>query len=172
MRRAVRRLPLALALGLTLEAAACGYSLSGNLPDHIRTVAVPTFRNKTQEPAVENTLTAAVISAFAGSGKLRVVPLSEADAVLEGEVVGYQIESVAVDRRINVREYRLVVTMNIQFRDLRRNAMLWRQEGLQEKADFRVPGQVAETISREEGAVREAAVDIGRRIVALVVDRF
>jgi hypothetical protein len=43
---------------------------------------------------------------------------------------------------------------------------------LQEKADFRVPGQVADTISREEAAVREAAVDIGRKLVNLVVERF
>lgn len=162
---------LALAL-LATAAGGCGYSLSGSLPAHIKTVAVPTFTNRTQEPAVENTITAAVVNAFVSSGKLRVVPLAEADAVLEGEIVGYQIQSVAVDRRINVREYRLLVTLNIQFRDVRRGGLLWRQEGLQEKADFRVLGQVAETISREEGAVREAAVDIGRKIVNLVVDRF
>jgi hypothetical protein len=71
-----------------------------------------------------------------------------------------------------VREYRLVVTVNIQFKDVRKGEMLFRQEAVQERADFRVPGQVAETISSEEGAVREAAVDIGRRIVNLVVDRF
>jgi hypothetical protein len=135
-------------------------------------VAVPTFKNRTLEPAVENTVTAAVISAFANSGKLRIAPAEEADSILEGEIVGYQIQSLAVDRTINVREYRLLVTMNIHFRDARRGDTLWRQEGLQEKSDFRVPGQVSETISREAGAVREAAVDIGRKIVNLVVDRF
>lgn len=150
----------------------CGYSFRGNLPPHIKTVAVPTFKNKTQEPAVENTITAAVVNAFVSSGKLKVVPPDEADSILEGEIVGYQIQSLAVDRTINVREYRLLVTLNIQFRDVRRGGTLWRQEGLQEQADFRVPGQVSETISREEGAVREAAVDIGRKIVNLVVDRF
>ena len=121
---------------------------------------------------MENTITAAVVNAFVSSGKLKVVPPDEADSILEGEIVGYQIQSLAVDRTINVREYRLLVTMNIQFRDVRRGGTLWRQEGLQEQADFRVPGQVSGTISREEGAVREAAVDIGRKIVNLVVDRF
>jgi len=155
-----------------LALSACGYSFTGNLPPHIKTVAVPTFVNKTQEPAVENAITSAVINAFVTSGKLRVVPVSEADSILEGEIISYQIQSAAVDRAINVREYRLVVTVNIQFKDVRKGEMLWRQEALQERADFRVPGQVAETISSEEGAVREAAVDIGRRIVNLVVDRF
>jgi outer membrane lipopolysaccharide assembly protein LptE/RlpB len=164
-----RLLPAALA---ALVVGGCGYSLSGNLPDHIRTVAVPIFKNRTQEPAVENAITSAVISAFVNGGRLRVVPLDEADAVLEGEITGYAIDSIAFDRRSNVREYRLRVTVNIQFRDLKRNAVLWRQEGLEEKSDFRVPGQVSETVSREEGAVRQAALDIGRKIAVLAVDRF
>jgi len=163
---------LAAVCAAMLALGGCGYSFRGNLPPHIRTVAVPTFKNRTQEPAVENTVTASVVNAFVSSGKLKVVPIEEADSILEGEIVGYQIQSLAVDRTINVREYRLLVTMNIQFRDVRKGDVLWRQEGLQEKADFRVPGQVSETISREEGAVREAAVDIGRKIVNLVVDRF
>lgn len=166
-----RRCLLAAAV-LMLAVGGCGYSLSGNLPGHIRTVAVPVFTNKTQEPAVENAITNAVINAFVTSGRLRVVPVEQADSVLEGEIVGYQIDSIAFDRRLNAREYRLLVTLNIQFRDVRQGTMLWRQEGLQEKADFRIPGQVSATISREEGAVRQAAVDIGRRIVNLAVDRF
>ena len=150
----------------------CGYSLGGNLPGHIKTVAVPVFVNRTHEPAVENFLTRAVIDAFVTSGRLRVVRPEDADAILEGEIVGYRLEALAFDPRANVREYRLWVTLNLRFRDVRKQAMLWRQEGLQEKADFRVPGQVAQTISREESALRQAAVDIGRAIVNLAVDRF
>ena len=157
------------ALGL---ATGCGYSTQGNLPNHIKSVAVPTFRNKTEQPAVESTITAAVINAFVTSGKLKVVAADQADSILEGEVVGYVIVSVAVDNRINVRQYRLVVTMNLEFRDVRQGGMLFRQEGLQEQADFTVPFEVSGTINREEGAVRAAAVDIGRRVVNLVVDRF
>lgn len=157
------------ALGL---ATGCGYSTKGNLPSHIKSVAVPTFRNKTEQPAVESTITAAVINAFVTSGKLKVVAADQADSILEGEVVGYDIVSVAVDNRINVRQYRLVVTLNLSFRDMRQGGMLFRQEGLQERADFAVPFDVSATINREEGAVRAAAVDIGRRVVNLVVDRF
>jgi hypothetical protein len=153
-------------------ATGCGYSTKGNLPGHIKSVAVPTFKNKTQEPAVESTITAAVINAFVTSGKLKVVSLDQADSILEGEVTGYDIVSIAFDNRINVRQYRLVVTMNLQFRDVREGGMLFRQEGLQERADFTVPFEVSGTINREEGAVRAAAVDIGRRVVNLVVDRF
>lgn len=152
--------------------AGCGYSLRGGLPGHIQTVAVPIFVNKTQEPAVEDLLTRAVVDAFVTSGRLKVVRREEADSILEGEIVGYRVDSLSFDPRANVREYRLTVTLNLQFRDVKQNAMLWRQEGFQEKADFRVPGQVSATLSREESALRAAAADIGRAIVTLAADRF
>ena len=155
-----------------LSLAGCGYSLRGSLPEHIRTVAVPVFANKTQQPAIESFLTRAVVDAFVTSGRLKVVRPEDADSILEGEIVGYQLDSLSYDPRANVREYRLSVTLNLQFRDVKQNVMLWRQEGVQEKADFRVPGQVAATITSEESALRLAAVDIGRAIVNLAVDRF
>jgi outer membrane lipopolysaccharide assembly protein LptE/RlpB len=155
-----------------LLVAGCGYSLRGALPPHIRTIAIPIFSNRTQEPAVENVITQAVVDAFATSGQLKIASLQDADAILEGEIVGYRLESLSFDPKANVREYRLLVTLNLQIKDTKKNVMLWRQEGLQEKADFRVPGQVAATISREEAAVKRAAVDIGRAIVNLTVDRF
>ncbi len=165
----------ALALGLTLLAiapAGCGYSLRGNLPDHIQTVAVPVFTNRTSEAAVENLLTGAVVEAFSTNGRLRVVSPEAADSILEGEVIGYSLQSIAFDAQANVRLYRLVVTMNLRFRDVQRNTVLFEQQRLREKADFQVLGAVSQTISREESAIRAAAIDIGRAIVSLAVDRF
>jgi outer membrane lipopolysaccharide assembly protein LptE/RlpB len=166
-----RRLAGVLVL-LALLAGGCGYSLRGNLPAHIKTVAVPTFKNRTPEPGVETFLTGAVVEAFSTNGRLTVVEPEHADAVLEGEVVGYQVQSVAYDPRANVQQYRLVVTMNLRFRDVKRAVVLFEQENLQERSEFRTLGAVAQTISREESALRAAAVDIARAIVAFAIDRF
>ena len=161
------------ALALVLATlGGCGYSLRGTLPEHVKTVAVPVFANKTSEPAVENFLTQAVVQAFSTNGRLRVVKPEEADAILEGEVVGYEIQALAFDPRASIRQYRLVVTMNLRFRDVRRKTLLFEQARFQEKADFRVIGVVSQTISREESALQAAAVDIARAIVSLAVDRF
>jgi hypothetical protein len=130
------------------------------------------FGNRTGEPAVENLITRAVIEAFSTNGRLRVVGADAADAILEGDVVGYRLESIAFDPRANVRQYRLLVTLNVRFRDVRRNTVLFRRDGFQEKADFRVLGAVSETISREETALRAAAVDIARTVVSLAIERF
>lgn len=162
----------ALALAAALLAGGCGYTVGGTLPSHIQTVSVPIFRNTTREPGVESLITRAVVEAFSTNGRLKVVGSREADAVLDGEITGYTIASIAFDKDANVRLYRLIVTLNLQMRDVKRNAVLFQQNGVQEQADFRVQGQVSQTISREESALRVAATEIGQSIVALAVTRF
>src|SRR5213594_4403931 len=139
-------------LVLGLFTGGCGYTVGGNLPPHVKTVAVPIFKNLTQQPAIENVITAAVVNAFANGGRLKVVPVAQADSILEGEIVGYTVDSIAFNSSINAQEFRLRVRLNIE---------------------FRVGGQVSQTISSErEGAASQAAVDIGRKIVSLALDRF
>lgn len=161
----------ALALGL-LAVAGCGYSFRGTLPEHIQTVAVPVFVNKTGEPRIESLLTNGVVEAFSTNGRLRVVKREDADAVLEGEVIGYSVQSISYDSQANVRQYRLVVTMNLKLLDMKKSAVLFEEHGLREKADFNVMNAVSQTISVEETAVRTAATEIGRAIVSLTVSRF
>ena len=162
-------------LGLVLVAlllAGCGYSTRGSLPDHIKTVAVPVFKNRTLEPGVETAITSGVVNAFTNGGRVRVVAPDQADAILEGEVVAYSLDGLAFDRNANVRAYRLRLVLNVEFRDVRRSALLWRQEGLEETSDFQVEGQVSDTVARGQGAVLQAASEIGRKVVNLAVDRF
>jgi len=164
----------AAALVLAVVLAGCGYSvgMGGNLPSHIKTVAVPIFVNNTQEPAIESVITGAVINAFVTSGRLRVVPVGQADSILEGVIAGYNLESIAYNSSVNATEYRLRIRVNINFRDLRDHSTLFKQEGLEEWANFRVQGQVSDTIAVEDVAARQAAVEIGRKIVSAAVDRF
>jgi hypothetical protein len=173
-RRPLRALAALAALcALTAAAGGCGYTIGGNLPPHIKTVAVPMFRNLTQQPAIEQIITSAVVNAFSTAGRLKVVPVPQADAILNGEITGYNVEPIAYNSAIDAQEMRLRVTVNIQFRDVKNNTMLWQQNGLEERSDFRVRGQVSQTISTErDTAAGAAAQDIGRRIVSMALDRF
>jgi outer membrane lipopolysaccharide assembly protein LptE/RlpB len=150
----------------------CGYTVNGTLPSHINTVAVPIFRNRTQEPAIEGFITRAVVEAFSTNGRLKVVGSGNADAILDGEITEYSVASIAFDKDSNVRQYRLVVTVNLRMRDMRKKALLFQQNAVREQADFRVQNAVSATISREETALQAAAVDIGRAIVSLAITRF
>jgi outer membrane lipopolysaccharide assembly protein LptE/RlpB len=151
--------------------AGCGYSLRGTLPEDIRTVGVPVLANRTQEPAAEEVVTRAIIDAFTTDGRLRVVRPENADAVLEGEVVGYELQPLAFDRTLDVQQYRLVVTLNVRLRVTRTGELLFEEQGVRERADFRAT-ESSVTLARESGALRQAATDIGRAVVSLALQRF
>jgi outer membrane lipopolysaccharide assembly protein LptE/RlpB len=169
----VRGVGRALALGVLAAAVAgCGYSFRGTLPEHIQTVAVPVFVNKTGEPKLGSVLTNGVLEAFSTNGRLRVVRREDADAVLEGEVIGYSVVSISYDSNANVRQYRLTVTMNLKLLDMKKSAVLFEEHSLSEKADFNVQSAVSQTIAVEETAVRSAAIEIGRAIVSITLSRF
>ena len=163
--------------GLTLAVAAvalgaCGYSFRGTLPSHIHTVAVPMFLNRTSQPGVEAILTRAVAQALVTNGRLRVVRAEDADSILNGEVITYSVAPIAFDQSLNIQEYRLVVVLNLRMRDVRKNTVLFQQNGVSEQADFRVAGPVSATIAVEETALTSAAGEIARSIVSLAIDRF
>lgn len=160
------------ALGAVASAlAGCGYSFHGTLPDHIKTIAVPIFINRTQQPAVESVITRAIVDAFATNGRLRVVKPEDADSILDGEVISYNVAAIAVDPSLGVQQYRLAVSLSLRMRDVRENKVLFQQANFSEQADFRVAGSVAQTLSVEAGALQQAATEIARSVVSLALDR-
>ena len=90
-----RRRGIAALAAIVWAIAGCGYSFQGTLPPHIKTIAVPMFVNRTNQPAVESVITRAIVDAFATNGRLRVVRREDADALLEGEVIAYTLGAIA-----------------------------------------------------------------------------
>ena len=168
----MRRRLLLLTLAAGLVAAGCGYSLRGNLPEHLQTVAVPMFLNRTPVPAVENFMTSAVLNAFMTNGRLRVVGVSEADAILDGEITNYSLQAISYDAVANVTQYRLTLTLNLTFRDVRRNRVLTQRRGYSDRVDFAVPGTVAETIAKTEAELQNVSAVMARTVVSYVIDQF
>ena len=81
----MRRLVLTL---LFLLVAGCGYySVSGSLPGHIKTCAVPLFENETVEPGIVEEITDVVIDAIIQDGTMKVVGEFQADAVVRGTII-------------------------------------------------------------------------------------
>ncbi|MBI3456247.1 MAG: LptE family protein [Candidatus Rokubacteria bacterium] len=174
MSRAVRVASiLAAVVGTVLVAGGCGYSLRASLPANIKTVHIPVLENRTQEPGIEEFITQALTQAVVTSGRLRLAESAErADAVLEGSIVEYSLTSLAFDRAANVTQYRLQIALTLTLRDRAKNEVIWKQDRIEERADFPVAGQVTQTLVREEQAVRRAAVDVARAIVSLAFEGF
>ncbi len=150
----------------------CGYSLRTNLPPGIESVHVPVLVNRTQEPGIEDFITQALTQAVVQSGVRITRNAQTADAVLEGSIVEYRLTSLSFDRTANVTSYRLIIGLALTFKDLKQNRIIWKQDRIEERADFLVAGQVTQTLAREELAVQRAAVDVARAIVSFAFEGF
>jgi len=71
-----------------------------------------------------------------------------------------------------VQAYHLRVVLNVAFRDVRQNKLLWQEKGLTQTSDFQVQGQVSDTLAQGSGAASQAAADIGRKIANAAVELF
>ena len=158
-RRAVRVLLASLAVALV--SGGCGYSLRTSLPPGIRSVHVPVLENKTAEPGIEDFITQALTQAVVQSARVRIARnAQEADATLSGSIVEYRLAALSFDSSANVTSYRLIIGLALTFKEVKQDKILWKQDRIEERADFLVAGQVTQTLAREEAGRAEGG---GRR---------
>jgi outer membrane lipopolysaccharide assembly protein LptE/RlpB len=162
----------ATAAGAVLAAGGCGYSLRPSLPPGIKTIHVPVLENRTQEPGIEDFITQALTQAVVTSGRVQMTGAAAADAVLSGQIVEYSLIALSFDRTANVTQYRLRLGLALTLRDVKKNTVIWKQDRIEERADFQVAGQVTTTLARENDAVRRAAVEVSRAIVSFAFEGF
>jgi hypothetical protein len=127
---------------------ACGYKAGSLLPGHIKKIYIPTFENETTRYGIEQDLTSLVVEAFTNDNRLSVVSEGEADAMLRGVIVGYQKGALTFDRAQTVDEFKIEITVSVEFEDLRDGKILWKE------GEFRA--WESYTAGEDEGGEEEA----------------
>src|SRR5205823_6882531 len=94
-------------------------------PWHIKSVAVPTFGNRTVQYTLGQELTDAVIDRFVRDNHLKVVPQRDAQSVIQGTVLEYRNEVFGYTAAEQAQEYRLGMRVEVRFKDLVKNKDLW-----------------------------------------------
>jgi outer membrane lipopolysaccharide assembly protein LptE/RlpB len=158
------------ALFVLLIQLGCGYRLAGNLglPPHIKTIAVPIFKNNTTEPDIEKVLTEAIIERLQDYGQLRITSTDKADAVLYGSVTSYEPHTaLSFDKDFLVREYRLSLTAQVELRELKPERLIWGKKSLSAKTEYPVGADVLQTQASEQQAQRVAAFELARDLINL-----
>jgi len=151
----------------------CGYTTGSLLPSHMKTIAVPIFKNSISpeslsyqyHPGVEVDITREVIDRFFFDGNLRVVGVGEeADLELVGELIDYIKEPLRYgpDAK-DVTEYRLTLVVNISLRDLRKDVVAWEEKNFTGDATYFTTGT-------ESSALSNAIKDLARNIVDRTVE--
>lgn len=159
---------LFIALTVPFLLTGCGYRLGSLLPAHMKSVAVPNFKNHTMEPAIQIDVTNGVIERFQVDGTLQVVPEDEADTLLLGEIIDYKREGLRISSDNDATtEFRITVAVRLTFKDLTTGETLWVAPRIEGEAEF-LPGRSGPEAERE--ALPRAVEDLAEDVVSKVVD--
>lgn len=160
---------LPLILLLLTQSGCVGYQLGSMLPSDIRSVYVPTARNQTGEPLLENDVTSSVLSAIQRDGSLKIEVEDQSDSILYVEITGYTLEPLSFDQsnRARPNEYRLLLTSRIEWVRRSTGEVLVRSENLQGRTNFVLSGDL--TSGKRQG-LPAAADDLARFIVAEITE--
>ncbi len=168
--------PQALVLLLALLPAACGYSLVGRgafLPDYIRVVSIPTFRNQTPRFELEVRVTDAVTREFVSRGNYRVVgSQTGADAVLSGEIRTWDVRPIGLDRAETADTWQVTVTASVTFTDLVANKVLFTNSAFLYQNQFEFPASSQGRVDIEVASIDEISEEFARAVVAAILEGF
>ena len=141
---------------LFLFAGCSYYSVSGSLPGHIKTAAVPLFENETTETQLVEDVTEAVVDAIIANGSMKVVGEFQADAVVNGTIIDVIDEADEYSRDEVAAQFRIRIIAHVTFYDRVKNKVIWEEERLEGWARYDAPGSAVseDSVSREEGKIK------------------
>lgn len=113
-----------------LLVAGCGYRLSDetlHLPDDASVLFIEMFENRTLEPYLENILTTHFTRRLLLLPDIHLIEkTADADAIVSGIILGYNVESSAYNEQNIVTQYRATMTVEAEFRRQADGKILWR----------------------------------------------
>jgi hypothetical protein len=159
----------------------CGYALAGRgsfLPEHIKTIGVPTFVNRTTVFNLETMMTQKVRAEFIGRGKYQILPQQTGvDAVLNGEITSVSIVAASFSTQQIATRYALTMSARIELRDVRDSKLLWENPSLIFRQEFDATGTRGATdpttyFQQDVNALDRITSDFARSIVSAILEAF
>jgi len=160
-----------------LTAAACGYNLVGHssfLPEHVKTIAIPPFKNSTTQYRLAQELTEQVTEEFNSRGRYDIVPEEneESDAVLLGEVISFASKPLTFDADGRVTQFVVLMNAKIQLKDLETGEDLFYNELFTFREEYQISVDSTDFFDQESTAIRESADDFARTLVTSILEGF
>ena len=128
----------------TLCCLGCGYTLVGRgnfLPESIRIISCPTFKNSTSRVGLEQRLSRAVAQELASRGRFKVTAKEgEGDAEIDGEITGFSLFPSATDTQNRTTQYQLQITIKIALTTLPDGKVLWKNDSYLFRENYQLAG--------------------------------
>jgi len=167
---------LALAAMLLL-CAGCGYHTAGHLvqlPESVKTIAVPGFKNETTTYRIEQMLTSSVVRELTTRTHYRILndPSSDADATLVGTVLSTSTSPLAYDTATGrAASVMVVVSMKVTLAD-RNGKVLYQNPAYLFREQYEVSQDLASFFEEDSPAFRRLSQDFARTLVSNILEGF
>lgn len=155
----------------------CGYERAGGgkaLPDHIRTIAVQTFRNESLRYRVEQKFTAAMIDELlrrTSRFKLTSDP-AEADATITGNIRNFSFRHVLLDNNGRTRVFEITINAGVTMRDQTKNKVIFENQRIVFRGEYELSDDPRSFFNEEDPAVDRIARDFARSVYSTVMEGF
>lgn len=162
---------------MVLLCAGCGYHTVGHsvqLPDTVKTIAVPAFKNETTTYRIEEMLTASVVREFTTRTHYRIVHEVEddADATLQGTVISTAASPLAYDTTSGrAASVLVVVSMRVKLQD-RNGKVLFQNPAYLFREQYEVSQDLNSFFEEDTPASRRLAQDFARTLVSNILEGF
>jgi outer membrane lipopolysaccharide assembly protein LptE/RlpB len=176
--------PLRAALAVVLLAAmssSCGYALAGrgsSLPDYIRVIGVPLFKNATAIFDVDRLITERVRTELINRGSYRVVPdATGIDALVEATVTSVTLTPSSFDQNNQASRYNITITASVTFRDVRANKEIWSNPSVAFTDEYQLTnatsaGEAVASFGQDTAAQTRLAGNFARAVVSAMLEAF
>jgi outer membrane lipopolysaccharide assembly protein LptE/RlpB len=167
----------ALMLCLFLSLTACGYHTAGHavqLPQEVKTIAVPAFKNETPTYRIEQMLTASVVREFTTRTRYHIVTdaSDDADATLRGTVLSTSATPLAYDTNTGrAASVLVVVSIKVSLSD-RHGKVLYQNPAYLFREQYEVSQDLQSFFEEDSPAFRRLSNDFARTLVSNILEGF
>jgi len=146
----------------------CGvYTASkGRVDDNLKRVSVEYLENLTAEPSLGVDLAEAITLAIQTDNTLKYVDATDADAIISGKVTRYALKEVGARQDLTITEYQVQIAVFLTMTVTSTGETMFAKRRFTGTGNY----ELNDDLSNEETARSEAAVEIVRDILALVVE--
>ena len=144
------------------------------LPDYIKTVAVPPFQNTALRYKVESRFTKAVMDELIHRGHgIKVQSDREgADAVIDGVVKNFSFGGVLLDDKGRARVFEVQITAAVTVRDQHDNRVLYDNQNFIFRGEYEFANDPRNFFNEEDPAVMRIARSFAESIVSTLINGF
>lgn len=162
---------------LLLAAASCGYHTSGHvvqLPENVKTIAVPAFVNQTKTYKIEQMLTESVVREFTTRMHYHILNDSSeaADATLRGTVLSTVASPLTYNSATGqASSVLVVVSMKVALTD-REGKVLYQNPAYVFREQYEVSQDLNSFFEEDTPAFRRLSQDFARTLVSNILEGF